>query len=50
MTSCSQSQMPPQAATVRSLPFDEWPEADRFASTAARRPANASNEGEPRLT
>jgi hypothetical protein len=45
MMSCSQPQMPPQAATVRSLPFDEWPEADRFASTAARRPGERLKRG-----
>jgi hypothetical protein len=45
MTSYSQPHIPPQAATVRSLPFDEWPEADRFASTTARRPGERLKRG-----
>jgi integrase len=45
MTSCSQPQMPSQAATVRSMPFDEWPEADRFAWTIVRRPAERLKRG-----
>ena len=45
MTSCSQPQMPPHAGTVRSVPFAEWPEADRFASTTARRPAERLKRG-----
>ena len=45
MTSCSQPQTPPHAATVRSVPFAEWPEADRFAATTARRPAERLKRG-----
>jgi hypothetical protein len=39
MTPCSQPQMPWHFGKVRSVAFDEWPEADRIASTTARRPA-----------
>ena len=45
MTSCSQPQTPSHVVTVRSVPSAEWPEADRFASTAARRPAERLKRG-----
>jgi integrase len=45
MTSCSQPQTPPHVATVRSVPFAEWPEADRFSATTARRPAERLKRG-----
>jgi integrase len=45
MTSRSQSQTPSHVATVRSVPFNKWPEADRFASTTARRPAERLKRG-----
>ena len=45
MTSCTKPQMPSHVGTVRSVPFIEWPEADRFASTAARRPAERLKRG-----
>jgi hypothetical protein len=40
-----QSRMPSQTATIRSLPSDEWPEADRFAWTSVRRPAERLERG-----
>ena len=45
MTSCSQSQMPWHFGKVRSVPFDEWSEADRFVSTTARQPAERLKRG-----
>ena len=46
MTSWNQQpQTPSEVAAVRSVPFAEWSEADRFASTAARRPAERLKRG-----
>jgi hypothetical protein len=45
MNPCQKPQTSSQLGTVRSVPFAEWSEADRFAAIAARRPAERLKRG-----